>query len=193
MATRTRAAKSRSAPVYHVALLRAVNVAGHQRVAMADLRDLLNRLGFTEARSLLASGNLVFRSRDQPTAQLERLLESEAARGLGLETDFFVRTAEQWHAIVAANPFPEEAKRDPARLLVMTLKDAPKPTAIQSLEAAITGPETLHVTSREAYLVYPAGMGHSRLTTALIEKKLGTRGTARNWNTVLKLEALARS
>ncbi len=177
---------------FHLALLRAVNVAGHQRVAMADLRGLLTRLGFADARSLLASGNLVFRSKAQPTAQLERLLEAEAAKRLDLATDFFVRTAEEWHAIVAANPFPKEAKRDPSHLLVMTLKAAPKPAAIKSLEAAITGPETLHVTGREAYLVYPAGIGHSRLTTALIEKKLGTRGTGRNWNTVLKLAGLAR-
>ena len=178
---------------FHLALLRAVNVAGYQRVAMADLRDLLTRLGFADARSLLASGNLVFRCKEQPTAQLERLLEAEAAKRLGLETDFFVRTAKEWHAIVAGNPFPKEAKRDPGHLVVMALKDAPKAAGIKALEAAITGPETLHVIGREAYIVYPAGIAHSRLTNALIEKKLGTRSTGRNWNTVLKLEALARS
>jgi uncharacterized protein (DUF1697 family) len=62
---------------------------------------------------------------------------------------------------------------------------------VKELRAAITGPEVVHVQGREAYVVYPEDIGHSRLTNALIERKLGTRATARNWNTVLKLHGLA--
>jgi uncharacterized protein (DUF1697 family) len=158
---------------------------------MADLRDLLTHLGFGDARSLLQSGNLVFRS-DGPTgAQLEGLLEAEVERRLALRTDFFVRTAEEWKAIVAQNPFHEEAERDPGHLVVMFLKDAPGVRAVEALQAAITGPEVVRAHGRHAYIVYPSGIGRSRLTNALIEKKLGTRATGRNWNTVLKLGTLA--
>ena len=172
-------------------MLRGINLAGHKQVAMADLRDLLTGLGFTDARSLLQSGNLVFRGGNRTGARLERLLEAEAKKRLALETDFFVRTAQEWKAIVSRNPFRAEAERDPGHLLVLFLKDTPGAQDVQALEAAITGREVVRADGAHAYIVYPDGIGRSRLTHALIERKLGTRGTGRNWNTVLKLAALA--
>ena len=71
------------------------------------------------------------------------------------------------------------------------LKDAPDAKDVAALQAAITGPEIVRARGRQAYIVYPAGIGRSRLTITLIERKLGTRATGRNWNTVLKLGALA--
>src|SRR6266702_2966352 len=94
---------------------------------MAELRDLLARMGFVDARSLLQTGNLVFRGEGRTGGRLERMLETEAAQRLGLETDFFVRTAKEWKAVVARNPFPKEAERDPAHLVVMFLKEPPRP------------------------------------------------------------------
>lgn len=176
----------------HVALLRAVNLAGHQPVAMADLRELLTGLGLADARTLLQSGNLVFGCAGRTPAQLEGLLEAEAGKRLGLRTDVFVRTAKEWQALVAANPFPAEAHDDPSHLLVVFLRDAPPRAAVEALRAAIVGRERVEAVGRQAYFVYPDGIGRSRLTTALIEKKLGTRGTGRNWNTVLKLQALTQ-
>jgi uncharacterized protein (DUF1697 family) len=157
---------------------------------MADLRDFLTKLGFEDVQSLLQSGNLVFQSDRRSTAQLERVLETEAAQRLGLQTDFFVRTTTEWKALIDANPFPKEAKRDPGHLVVMFLKDAPDPKDVKTLQAAIKDREVVRAEGRQAYIVYPDGIGRSRLTGALIEKKLGTRGTGRNWNTVLKLGAL---
>ena len=174
----------------YIALLRAVNLGPHNKVAMADLRSLLQRLGFEEPRSLLQSGNLVFGAPARPTAELERLLEAESGTRLGLRTEFFVRTGEEWRAVIAANPFPIESARDPAHLLAMCLREAPRPAAVAALEGAITGRERIRVHGREVYLVYPDGIGRSRLTNAVIEKKLGARGTGRNWNTVLKLGEL---
>ena len=173
-----------------IALLRGINVGGHKMVGMADLRELLTELGFLDARSLLQSGNLVFRSDGQKSAQLERLLEAETEKRLGVQSDFFVRTADEWRALVARNPFRKEAKGDPAHLLVMLLKDAPDAKNVKALQAAITGREIVRADGRQAYIVYPDGVGRSRLTNALIERKLGTRGTARNWNTVLKVADL---
>lgn len=173
----------------HVALLRAINLGGHNKVRMADLRELLTDLGFADARSLLQSGNLVFRGAAQTGTRLEGSLERAAKERLGLDTDFFVRTTKDWKAIVAGNPFPGEAERDPSHLVVMFLKDAPDRQNVAALQ--VTGREVARVKGRHAYIVYPDGIGHSRLTTALIERKLGTRGTARNWNTVLRLGALA--
>lgn len=176
----------------HIALLRGINVGGHKLVAMSDLRDFLAALGCGDARSLLQSGNLVFQCAARPRADLERWLESEAEHRLGLRTDFHVRAAKDWGKIIANNPFPEEAKRDPARLVVMFLKQAPDQRGVQALQAAIRGPEIVRADGPHAYIVYPDGMGRSRLTNALIDKQLGTRSTGRNWNTVVKLAALAK-
>ncbi len=174
-----------------IALIRGINVGGHQAVAMSDLRDLLTQLGFDGARSLLQSGNLIFRCDAQRSSGLERLLEIEAEKRLGLHADFLIRNAKEWREVVARNPFRKEAKRDPSHLVVMFLKAAANAKDVKAVEAAITGPEIIRADGRQVYIVYPDGIGKSRLTNALIEKKLGIRGTARNWNTVLKIAALA--
>jgi uncharacterized protein (DUF1697 family) len=173
-----------------VALLRAINLGSHQPVRMARLREFFTELGFGDARTLLQTGNVVFRSARRTGAGLERFLEAEADTRLGLRTDFCVRTIHEWEAVVEQNPFPDAAKRDPAHLVVMFLKDAPTAAAVDGLNAAIRGREVVRAVGRHAYIVYPDGIGRSRLTNALIERKLGTRGTGRNWNTVLKLAAL---
>ncbi len=175
----------------HIALLRAVNLPGHNKIGMAELRDLLVGLGFKDAQTLLQSGNLVFSGGAKTTEALEQALERAAAKRFGLETDFFVRTAQEWQSVIDANPFPREAKDDPSHLLAVITKDAVDPAKVTMLQKAIVGREVVRAKGRCAYIVYPDGIGRSKLTSAIIEKKLGTRGTARNWNTVLKLGTLA--
>ncbi len=176
----------------HVALLRAVNLAGHNRVKMADLRGLLGELGLGSVKTVLQSGNVVFESGDRTPSQLETMLGAAAEERLDLDTEFFVRTAAEWADIVAGNPFPEEAERDPARLLVMFLASPADAERVKALEREIVGREVLRASQRQLYIVYPDGVGRSRLTSAVIEKRLEVRGTARNWNTVRKLASLVR-
>jgi uncharacterized protein (DUF1697 family) len=177
----------------YIALLRAVNLGPHNKVGMADLRALLTGLGMPAVQTLLQSGNVVFRGKARVTAELEHLLEGAAAKRLGLATDILVRSGKEWKTIIAGNPFPKEARDDPSHLLTMPLKDAPQRADVTALQHAIVGREMVNVRGRCAYIVYPDGIGRSRLTTALIEKTLESRGTARNWNTVLKIDALADS
>jgi uncharacterized protein (DUF1697 family) len=174
-----------------IALIRGINVGGHQAVAMSDLRDLLTQLGFDGARSLLQSGNLIFRCDAQRSSGLESLLEIEAEKRLGIHADFLIRNAKEWREVVARNPFRKEAAGDPSHLVVMFLKAAANAKEVKAVEEAIAGREKIRADGRHLYIVYPDGIGRSRLTNALIEKKLGIRGTARNWNTVLKIAALA--
>ncbi|MCI4348214.1 MAG: DUF1697 domain-containing protein [Thermoplasmata archaeon] len=175
----------------YIGLLRAVNVAGSNLVGMGALRDFLNRRGYTRVQTLLQSGNVVFHHEAARPEQLERRLEAMVLDGLGLKTDFFVRSTGEWRTLVAENPFSAEARADPQRLIVTVLKQAPAPDAWAALQAAIRGREQVRGSGRQAYIVYPDGVGRSHLTPALIEAKLGTRGTSRNWNTVGKLERLA--
>jgi uncharacterized protein (DUF1697 family) len=179
------------ARITYIALLRGINVGGHKPVAMSDLRAMLAKLGFEDARSILQSGNLIFGGDARASGELEKLLEAEAGKRLGLQADFLIRTAKQWKTIVARNPFRDEAERDPGHLVVMFLKGIPKANDVKAARDAIVGRETIRADGRQMYIVYPDGIGRSRLTNVLLEKKLGIRGTARNWNTVLKLAAVA--
>jgi uncharacterized protein (DUF1697 family) len=157
---------------------------------MADLRALLADLGFADARSLLQSGNLLFRGVEDGAANIEALLEREAAERLGLRTDFLVRRGDEWARLLERNPFPEVAAADPGHLVVMFLKQAPAAAAVAALQMAVKGPEQVRADGPHLYVTYPNGIGRSKLTNVLIESRLGTRGTGRNWNTVRKIAAL---
>ncbi len=160
---------------------------------MVELRDLFAELGFTAARTVLQSGSVVFKGGRQSGAALERRLQVETENRLAIHTDYFVRTAEDWASVVARNPFPDEALRDPGHLTAVFLKKAPAAGAVAALQAAITGPEVVRAPGRHAYVFYPAGIGRSKLTNTLIEDKLGCSATGRNWNTVMRLAALIQS
>jgi uncharacterized protein (DUF1697 family) len=164
----------------YIGLLRAVNLGSHKKVAMSDLKAMVEGLGFADARTLLQSGNVVFRG-SGATSKVEKVLEDEARRRLALDTEFIVRTAEQWDDVIDRNPFPKEAKADPGRFVVLACKTAPG----KDLKVTGANREVWRADGREVYIVYPDGQGTSRL-------KIHTVGTARNWNTVLKLADAAR-
>src|SRR5262249_52788604 len=112
-------------------------------------------------------------------------------RRLKIETDFFVRTAPEWTAVIAKNPFSREARSTPQLLHVQFLKEPVARPALGALKSAIKGPEAVEAVGRHAYIFYPDGAGRSKLSPAMLAKHLGSAGTSRNWNTVLKLSALA--
>ena len=169
-----------------------MNLGAHGKVAMTDLRRLLDDLGMENPRTLLQTGNLVFQSPSAVESELETLLETETHRRLGLRTDFLARGIKEWTSVIVGNPFPQQAEQDPSHLVVVFLKCTPGDDSVRDL-AANSMPEQVSAWGRHLFATYPEGIGRSRLTMALIERKLGCRGTARNWNTVLKLAALAQS
>ena len=176
-----------------VALLRGINVGGRTTIAMSEVRELFDSLGFAGARTVLQSGNVIFDSGRHSGATLERRLERETAKRMQRGFDYVVRSAADWKWIVERNPFPNEAKNAPGQLVVLFLKTTPPADDVSALEAAIQGPERIRHDGKQLYIVYPAGIGRSKLTGAAIEKRLGMRGTARNWNTVLKVAALCNA
>jgi uncharacterized protein (DUF1697 family) len=173
-----------------VALLRAINVGGANRLTMSDLRGTLEGAGFSDVRTLLQSGNVVCHSPLRTAPATERRMRDAVRERCGLDLDVFVRTADEWRRIIAANPFESESRRDPGHLVVMVFATPVPADAVLRLKKAIGGRERLMIEGSDAYIVYPDGIGTSRLTAALIERTLGVRGTARNWNTVVKLAAL---
>ncbi len=177
-------------PLY-IALLRGINVGGRNMLSMSDLKNLLTALHFTHPRSLLQSGNLLFETASkQKIPALEQQLETEIATRFNVPADVILRTAPEFHKILANNPFPKEAQIDPSHLVVTFFKKAPSPERLQTLRHLIQGREKISSNARELYITYPDGIGTSKLTNTLIEKSLTLRATARNWNTLQKLAAL---
>ena len=171
-----------------IALLRGINVGGKNKMAMSDLRELATSLAFRNPRTVLQSGNLVFEaaSASKPNG-LEQKLELIVKNRLGIELDCVIRTASAWQKIIESNPFFREAEEDPGHLLLMCMKDMPAVDRIKTLQSKILGREIIRAIGPNLYLIYPDGIGRSKLTNAMIERELGVRGTARNWNTVTKL------
>jgi len=161
---------------------------------MAELRALFDTLGLTPVETVLQSGNAVFEGPPRAGTKLERTLEAAAEAHLALRTEFFVRSAAEWDAAIRGNPFAQEARDTPSKLAVVFLKRAASAAQLGALQRSIHGHERVAARGKQAYVVYPDGMGRSRLTATAIEKALGSPGTDRNWNTVRKLQtALAAS
>ena len=176
----------------YIGLLRGINLAGHKMVAMADLRAVLEKLGFSDVKSLLQSGNVVFRASPKAPAKLEAELEAAIEKRFGFKVECHVRTGDEWSGVIAGNPFRAEAKKIPGHLLVSCFKGPLDPANVKALQAAIAamdGPELVKADGRHLYMVFPDGIGNSK-ANRIIDKKLGALGTARNWNTVQKLAAL---
>lgn len=175
----------------YIAFLRGINVGGNRKLPMADLRAFAQGLGLKIVQTLLQSGNLVFTSSVKSSAALEKTLEAETKKHFALDIDFMVRSAAQLNEVIARNPMPDQAKNDPSHLLIMFLKAPASAAGVEAIRATITGPEIVHADGAHLYIDYRDGIGTSKLTGAIIERKLATKATGRNWNTLTKLAALA--
>ena len=165
------------------ALLRGVNL-GKRKVIMSELREVCEAVGFTDVRTLLASGNLILNSK-LTGAKLEAKLEKVILEGLELKTDVFVREADQLDAIIAANPFKAFTKANSTFMVVNFMRGPASKAEMEAMEkTALTGEEIAQ--GKDClYIKFPTGQGPSKL-------KLPKLGSARNWNTVQKLAAALR-
>ena len=165
-----------------VALLRGVNLGG-RKIVMSELRSACEGAGFTDVETLIASGNLVLGSKLKGE-KLENKLETVILGQLGLKTDVHVRDAAQLKAIIAANPFKAFAKTNPNFLVVYFMRAKASPAEIEALEKTSLTGEEVKQGKDCLYIKFQEGQGVSKL-------KLPKLGTARNWNTVTKLAAMA--
>jgi uncharacterized protein (DUF1697 family) len=173
-----------------IALFRSI-VIGAQRVKMADARAMAERVGGRDVGSVIATGNLVFRSRKAPRT-LERELERECAAFYGRATEMVVKTADEWRALMAANPFATVAAKRPAHLLVWAMRSPIPDSGIAQLRARARGPERVERTGAgDFYIWFGSGdISASRIVSGFGLKALGAVGTNRNWSTCMKITAL---
>jgi len=172
-----------------VALLRGINVGKAKRVAMADLRGLLADLGYTGVATLLNSGNVVFRSSKGSTARHAADIAAAISRVLHLDVSVIVKTASELETIISENPIAA-AGTAPTRLLVAFVQDSGALSGLKVVERLVAPLEKFVIGRNAAYLFCPPGILKSKAGEALLGKA-GKAATTRNWQTVLKLQALA--
>lgn len=173
---------------YYIALLRGINVGRAKRIAMADLRLLVEGLGYTGVRSLLNSGNVVFRARGVTRLEAAEAIEEALVLKLGVAARVFVLAHDELDAIIDGNPLLDVAT-DHARLIVFLLGSAARRDKLAALDGRNWGCERLALGERAVYVWCPEGMLDSA-AAASIGKLLGDGTTSRNWNTLLKLQAM---
>ena len=172
-----------------IALLRSM-VIGKRRVSGADVRALAEAAGGTDARSVIATGNVVFRSRKAP-ATLEREMEAACAAAFGQPTEIVVKTADEWRALLAANPFSKQAGTAPARVLVWAMREPLPDAGLDQLRRRASPDETVVRTADgDIYMWFGGDIDASKLPAGFGLKSLGAVGTNRNWNTVMKITAV---
>jgi uncharacterized protein (DUF1697 family) len=170
-----------------IALLRGINVVGKHRLPMKELAELLEGLGCTEVRTYIQSGNAVFRSRQEDREKLAEKIGQRISEKHGFRPGVLLLTAEDLQAAVAGSPFaPEEGKALPCYFL----ETEPASPDLERLAALKSASEEFKLDGNIFYFHAPDGIGRSKLA-AQVERCLGVAATARNWNTVRRLLAMA--
>ncbi len=177
----------------HIALLRGINVSGQKPVPMAELQKLFEALGFKGAKTLIQTGNVVFRGeKAKPdAAALAGLIEKAIEKKFGFEVPVLLRTLEGFRAVIDGNPWRKKKLAETERVYISFLDKAPAKEGIQALAAVPAGDDEHIVRNSEVYLLIRAGYGKSKLSNTVVEKKLKARSTTRNLETSEKLLALA--
>jgi uncharacterized protein (DUF1697 family) len=168
-----------------VVLLRGINVSGHNRLPMADLRQIAESIGLAEPETYVQSGNMVA-STELDETEVTRQLHDAIADRFGLDIPVTSRSADEIADIARSHPYESLGLDD--RFLQVAFLDRPPESDVNALiDAADYEPDRFSASGREIYLAYPNGSGRSKLSHALLERRLGTAVTARNWRTVRKL------
>ncbi len=184
----------------HIALLRGINLGGRNKVAMADLRAVVARLGHGDVTSYIQSGNVLFTAAAGAgdTAAMAQEMMAAITEKLGVIAPVVILTRDELAAVIAANPFPGQS--DPKKVHAVILNQLPTPSLTERLDAAAAqasskgAADQVRAVGRTLYLHTPDGYGNSDLAQAVLRivssPKSGATGTARNWLTMTKLVEL---
>ena len=179
----------------YVAMLRGINVSGAKPVKMERLRAMFEALGFTNVRTYVQSGNVVFDAKDRAAAGLAPTLATKIVaaikRDFGFDVPVLVLGAHELARVVDGNPFVEKRGIDLARLHVTFLAGAPAAAGLKKMEGVSSGRDEFRCHGTAVYLHCPDGYGNTKLNNNAFERALGVGATTRNWKTVTTLCAMA--
>ena len=174
----------------YVALLRGINVGGHNKIKMQDFRSLLEELGFTDAQTYVQSGNAVFRTRKSSPAKLAARIHDALKAILDKPVPVAVRTSDDWRQIAKSHPFMKKDASNIGHLAVTFCHEKPKQSALKQLKAQPGIKDQLRAGKQEVYLYLPDGTARTKLNINFFEKQLGVDCTSRNWKTVAAIKEI---
>ena len=173
-----------------IALLRGINVGGHNKLPMRELVDTLSGLGFRNIETYIQSGNVVFECDEGSKIILTNQIRDAIHQSHGFAPDVMLLSAEELDEAILANPYPE-AEAQPKTLHLYFLGSVPSNPDMQRIAELKSGSEDYALIGKIFYLHAPDGIGRSKLASG-IEKVLGVSVTARNWRSVTKIREMAK-
>lgn len=180
----------------HIALLRGINVGGHHKIKMAELKNMFQSMGLNRVQTYIQSGNVLFDSAEDANSLRQRI-EDEIEKVFSISLTVVLRTALELEKIIANCPFPEavlkdaEASAEVETFYVSMLLESPAQEAIEQLSTYSSKIDEFQIQNRDVYLLLREGVRNSKLASNL--SKLDVPSTMRNWKTINKLNHLAQS
>ena len=177
--------------IHYLSILRGINVGGHKKILMKDLKALYETLGFCEVSSYIQSGNILFKSDEENTQIIRENIERAIVSQYGFDVPVLIRTSEQIEKILEHQTFKDlDVESEGALRMITFLGDTPSSSALELLKPYLKEDEFFEIKGCELYAYFPNGYRNTKLTNNLIEKKLQTSATTRNYKTMLKLHEL---
>jgi uncharacterized protein (DUF1697 family) len=174
-----------------VTLLRGVNVGGHHKIKMDDLRALYESLGYRHAQTFIQSGNVICSVTARELPRVCQRIQKAIEEKYGFSCDVVARTTHELRQVLACNPFADRPGLEPARLLINFLSCDPDTEGCAKVATLQYEPDEMHIDGRHAYIYFVSGMARPKLQWPVVARHLKTSATGRNLTTVQKLLALA--
>lgn len=175
----------------YIALLRGINVSGHHKIKMTELKQLFIELGFKNVTTYIQSGNVVFQTNLKELDKIEQQIINGIKQTFGYLVQVIVLTKKSLETIYASNPFLQKPNIDITKIHVTILSNKPNENDIIPLNTISKNEDTFIIVDKTIYLYCPNGYGKTILNNNLFEKKLKISATTRNWNTISKLVELS--
>lgn len=172
----------------YITLLKGINVGGHKKLPMADLRELLTKSGFENVQTYIQSGNVILQSSEKNPQKIEETISNSILDHFGFDVSVLVITREQLYRIFNASPFSEEKKQASH---FMMLHDIPNDNLVKEASEKIYEGEEYQIIKNCIYYFYEKGLGQAKFNVNFFERKFKTFATARNYNTMVKLLSLS--
>jgi len=170
----------------YISLLRGINVGGHKKIRMADLKAMFIKCGYENPITYIQSGNVVFESKESNQSVIEKQISSSILETFGFEVPVIIRTVEELKSAVKNNPFHSESV-DEKKLHITFLEKSPDNETIVKIENTILKNDKFKIVGKEVYVYVEGSYYKTKISNQFFEKQLKVSTTTRNWRTVNKL------
>lgn len=174
-----------------ISLLRGINVSGQKKIKMVDLIDLYHSLKFTDVKTYVQSGNVIFRSSLSDKGKISDVIEKGIAKKFGYDVKVLVKTNKEIKDIISKNPFLKKSNPELIYLYVTFLYDSPEKNVLDKLKGYTNPVDDFQIIGNTVYLYCPGGYGNTKLSNNFFEKTLKITATTRNWKTINMLKDIS--